>query len=255
MTEPWPPQPAAVPLLQLTESQIFKTLRAFLLRVVPAGVPVLQGQVNRVAEPHAANFIIVWPLSQERLSTNRVDYFDNVVTASVAGTVLSVTATAKLQTPLSAGMLLVDKTGLLAAGTVVGAQLTGSLGGTGTYSVTPTQTVASETMYAGTRADVAATKLGVQIDVHGPRSGDLARVLETLFFSEYGVASFASLEVAPLYCENPRQMPFTNDQQQVENRWVVDAFLQINPSVNSPQLFAEEVEVNTIEAAVVYTGP
>lgn len=255
MSTSWPPQPAAQPVISLTESQALAVLRSFLLGVVPAGVDVVQGQVNRVAQPRASDFIVFWPLSQERLGTNRVDYFDDIVTGSIAGTVLTVTAAAKLPRPLAAGTLLVDKGGLLAAGTVIGAQISGTVGGTGTYAVSPAQTVASTTMYGGTRADIAAVKMGAQIDVHGPHSGDNVRVVETLMRSEYGVAAFeaSGLEVVPLYCDEPKQLPFTNDQQQVENRWVLDTYLQINPIVTTSQLFAEEVEVRAVEVVPQFT--
>lgn len=253
MVSDWSPQPAATPIIAPTEAQALTALRAFLLGVLPAGTDVIQGQANRVAEPKGDDFAVFWPLAQERLETNEVTYYDDVVTASIAGAVLTVTAAAKLPTPLAAGTLLIDDgypAMRVALGTLVGAQISGSVGGTGTYAVSPPQSVASETMYAGTRADLAAVRMTVQVDVHGPRSGDNVRVIETLFRSEYGTSAFAAsgFEVAPLYAEGPRQLPFQNENQQVENRWSLDLSIQVNPVVKTPQQFAQEVHIDLVEA-------
>ncbi len=61
----------------------------------------------------------------------------------------------------------------------------------------------------------------------------------------FGVEPFANQSpnygVVPLYADDARQLPFTNDQQQVETRWVVDALLQANVVVSVPQQFADTV--------------
>jgi hypothetical protein len=66
------------------------------------------------------------------------------ITASIAGTVLTVTAVAS--GALVVGAALADLTAALLPGTTVTGQLTGTPGGTGTYSVNQSQTVASEAM-------------------------------------------------------------------------------------------------------------
>lgn len=254
------PQPVAPPVLILTEVQTFTALRAFLLRVLPAGTDVVRGQDNRVPEPRVSNFVVMTPLSQPRLGTNRTTYFDDVVTGSIAGTVLTVSEIVRLQVALAPGMLILDgvwPTMNVTPGTTIVEQITGTPGEVGTYRITPTQTVASETMYIGTRDDLVSVELTVQLDVHGPNSGNNTRVIEGLFRSDYGVDVLASsgFDIAPLYCSDPRQAPFTNDSDQVEFRWSLDAHLQINPTIHTPQTFATEVEVSVIEAATEYTGP
>ena len=246
------PQPPALPVLSLTEAQTLTALRAFLLGVVPAGTAVIRGQDNRVAEPASQDFVVMTPILQPRLGTNETAYFDDVFTGSISGTTLTVTVVARGQAPLAPGMLLLDglwPTMNVAPGTVIVRQITGSpAGGIGTYQVSPTQTVASETMYAGTREDLVQTELTVQLDVHGPQSGNNTRVIEGLFRSEYAVDQMASsgFDVAPLYCGDPHQAPFVNDSNQVEYRWSMDAHLQINPRITTPQQFADEVEVTTV---------
>ncbi len=246
--------------LSLTETQVLTALRSFLLAILPSGVDVIKGQDNRVPEPIAPDFVVMTPLTQPRLGTNAVSYFDDVFTGSIGDGVLTVASIDRLQLGLSTGMLLLDAvwpTMNLAVGTVIVDQLSGSLGGTGTYTVAPSQTVSTETMYAGTREDLTPVELTVQLDVHGPRSGDNVRIIESLFRSSYGVDALAEsgFEIAPLYCSDPRQAPFVNDSDQVEYRWSVDAHLQINPTIRTPQQFTTEVEVDVVQAATEYTGP
>ena len=112
-------------------------------------------------------------------------------------------------------------------------------------------------MYAGSRFDLAQTEMSIQIDVHGPESGNNVHVIETLFRSEYAVdvMNAFGVSVVPMFCSDSRQAPFVNDQEQVEYRWTLDAHVQINSTVRTPQQFLTEVEVAVIEAATQYTGP
>jgi hypothetical protein len=251
------PQPAALPTLSLTEDQTLTALRSFLLGVLPSGTEVVRGQDNLVAEPIGPDFVVMTPLMMPRLGTNEVTYRDNAVVGSIAGTVLTITDV--LRGPLEPGMLLLDVAQTIAAGTVVGAPLSGSavVGGTGTYAVSPSQSVASVTMYAGLRSDLVATELTVQCDVHGPSSTNNSRVIEGLWRSEYACDALAAsgFDVAPLYCADPRQVPFVNDSGLVETRWSLDLHMQWNPVIGTPQEFTEEVVVTAVEAATEYTGP
>src|SRR6185437_12579299 len=161
-------------VLSLTEDQAFTALRAFLLSILPAGVEVVQAQDNRVPEPSGADFVLMTPLRQERLSYNETTYQDNVFTGSIAATVLAVTAVAQSEgAGIQPGMLLTDGTWpfTIAANTTVQSQIDGTQGGIGTYVVLPSQTLASETIYAGQRSDMVPTRLVVQLDIHGPLSG------------------------------------------------------------------------------------
>jgi hypothetical protein len=71
-------------------------------------------------------------------------------TGSITLTTLTVSAVAS--GTLVPGQLLQDA-GLLATGTILGVQLTGTTGGTGTYTVSKSQSVASETMSSTTLLD------------------------------------------------------------------------------------------------------
>lgn len=239
----------ALPTISLTESQVFTALRSFLLTATLPATDVIKAQTNRVPEPINPDFILMTPLRQERLETNETTFQDNIFTGSIAVTTLTVTSIQRAVGPLAPGLVLRDTTTNLATNTVIVAQLTGPTGGVGTYTIVPAQTVNSETMYAGLRADVVATKLTVQLDVHGPNSDNNTRIIDTLFRSEFGTDSFvdSGFEVVPLYCDEAKQMSFVNDQQQYEDRWSMDACLQISPIIGTNQQFADQLEVTLVE--------
>ena len=242
------------PTQSLVEFQEFTSLVAFLNGIVPAGTSVIRGQQNRTAQPSTANFVVAWPLRYTRLSTKVSYFYDNVVTASISGNVMTVSVAAQLAGGgIAAGMLVADGTaGLVNGTTTVASQLSGSAGGTGTYSVSPSpQSVNSETMYVGVRTDLAPTEWAVQCDCHGPNSANVAQVLMTLFRSEYGTMAFeqqaTGYTVEPLWCDECRYLPFLNAEQQYEYRWTVDLHLQVNPIVGTTQQFADQLKPTLTE--------
>jgi hypothetical protein len=235
--------------LSLTELQCFKALRTYVLGVLPAGTEVIRAEFNRVPEPVGDNFVVLTALHQEPLATNYTVFEDNVLTGSIAGTTLTVTAIPQAESPLAAGMLLIDKPGDIAPLTEIVTQLSGTPGGTGTYTVSASQALDSTTLYAGRRSDLTPVEWTVQIDVHGPLSGDNSRRIAGLFRSEYATDAFRAVgfDVTPLYCETPRQRPFVNAEQQYEFRWSFDARMQINPVIGTPQRFAEQLDATVVD--------
>ncbi len=277
------PQPAGTPTISQTEERTLIGLRSFLLAVLPAGTEVIKGQVNRVAEPIGPDFVVMTPLMQPRLGTNETTYLfgANTFVASVAGTTMTVypdspesyltnddrppeivtndsgqPVTNDSPEPLVLASSLTSGTSVrIGSGAVIVAQLTGTPGGPGTYQVTPAQDVDPVVVYDGARLDLVPVEYVIQLDIHGPRSGDATRVIEGLFRSEYAVDLLDPYGVAPLYCSDPRQAPFVNDSNFVEYRWSMDAHCQANPSIGTPQEFMQEVVVDTFEVATEYTGP
>src|SRR5947199_369408 len=83
----------------------------------------------------------------------------------------------------------------------------------------------------------------VQIDVHGPNAVDNAAAITTLFFDEQGVNLFTSAAITPLFCEDPRQVPFINAEQAYEDRVVITAHLQANQQFALPEQFAAALGV------------
>jgi hypothetical protein len=240
-----------LPTISLTEAQAFTAFRAFLLGVVAPDTEVIRAQVNRVPEPRGADFVLMSPLRQARLATNETTYADNVVVGSITGAVLTVSQV--IRGDLPPGALLIDSswpTMNVQPGTIVGVRLTGTVGGSGAFAVSPSQTLGSETLYAGVRMDDAPTEWVVQLDVHGPTSADNSRVIESLFRSEYATQALedTGFAVTPLYCDDPREVPFLNTEQQYEFRWSIDCHFQVQQVIGTPQDFATEIEVETILA-------
>lgn len=244
-----------------TTDNILAALRAFLLAVLPAigsdgkPVEVLASQQNRVAEPIGTDYVVMTPGTYTRNSTNVDSYADCRFTGSIAAGVLTISV-------VQIGVVQPGATvqgSTIAAGTVIGSQLTGTPGGAGTYGVAPAQTVTSQTLSAGGKQVQQAMIVNIRLDFHSDNdtdSGDMATTVSTLLRDEFGVAQFAGQSpqygVVPLYTSDPRQTPFFNDQQQVENRWVVEAILQANVVVSVPQQFADSVSLGLVEVDAAF---
>lgn len=219
-------------------------LVAFLASVLPDGAIVVQGQINRVPEPQEPNYVVFWPVRRPRLSTNLDAYVDVRFTGSISGLVLTVTE-------VSFGTIVPGSTLLgvaVAPNTLIGAQDTGTPGGVGTYAIGPTQTLSSRVLAAGSSSYTQATEGFIQVDVHGPLGTDWAVIISTMFRDEYAIDQFASsgFPLAPLYAEDPIQLPFVNAEQQYEDRWVVGLVLQINSTILLPQQFADSADVTLL---------
>jgi hypothetical protein len=142
----------------------------------------------------------------------------------------------------------------VAPSTVVTAFDTGS-GGIGTYTVSPPQTIAREPMAAGQKTAMQPTEVTIQLDVHGPDSSDNAARISTLFRDIYAVDFIQAINpaISPFYADDPKQIPFVNDQNQYEWRWVVDARMQVNETISEiPQQFADQLSVGLIEVDSTY---
>lgn len=228
--------------LGLTQSQIQIAFRAFLLSILPAGIEVIAGQANRVAEPQGADFVVFTPILRNRISTNSDEYADCAFTASISGTVMTVTA-------IRLGMIGIGNTLFgtnVATGTTITAQTSGPSGGVGTYTVSQSQAVSSETMACGVETITQATKITFQVDVHGPNSADNAEVISTLFRDEYATSFFSDngyAGISPLYTDDLKQVPFINAEQQYENRWIIEAVLQADQTITVSQQFADRTSL------------
>lgn len=231
----------------IVEAQVFTALGNLLLAILPAGVTVAQGQVNRVSSP-LGDFIEMWPLTRPRLATNLEIPVDTQFTASITNAVMTVTA-------IQAGSI--DPTNSifgvgLASGTVVEAQQNGTPGGVGVYLVTPNQNVSSQSMSAGVMDITTSTEFIIQCDVHGPNSGDNAQVISNIIRSSYAVDQMDGTGVTPLYSDDPRQAPFDTGAKQYEERWTVDVHLQIKPTVSVPQEFSDSFTLTVVDVDVAF---
>ena len=237
-----------------TQTQIQVALVGFLTAILPSGVPVVAGQVNKVPEPDEDDFCILWLLRRERIETNVDSTADVKFTGAIAGATLTVSSVARGSISPGATLFGVG----VASNTVIQTQTGGTPGGMGTYTVSPTQTVASETLSSGATNATQNTQIVYQIDVHGPNSSDNAQVISTLFRDPWGVDWFNAYAVAngvnvcPLFADDPRQVPFINAENQYETRWIVEAHLQSNQTVSVPQQYADAVTVTPISVNVSF---
>lgn len=237
--------------VSVTETQILTAVRSYLLSILPTTVEVIRAQVNRVSPPQSS-FVEMTPFLRKRLATNEDSNADIAFVGSIAGTVLTVTQV--LAGTISIGQSLTG-TGITSATTII-ALGTGT-GGLGTYTVQPSQTVASTIIQAGSIDSLMRTMGSIQLDVYGPDSADNSQIISTLWRSASAVAYFANptnaaFEIAPLYASDARQMPFITGSQQYQERWTLDLNLQVNPVVATPIQFASAVTVGLINVDAAF---
>lgn len=238
-----------------TQSQAQTALGQFLQSVLPSGVDIIAAQPNRVSEPKNTNFVMMSPMSFQRLSTNFDGWVDVVFTGSVAGTVLTVTNVAHgaiLPGSLLFGIDVPNNIKILN-------QVSGPPGGLGVYTLSSGFTLASQLLESGNIAATMASKMIVQLDFHSAdySSAEMAQTVSTLFRDEYGTRFFAGLappldRITPFHADDPRRAPFINAEQQYEWRWVLDAALQVNQTVLVPQQYADEVKVGRVPVDAFY---
>lgn len=94
-------------------------------------------------------------------------------------------------------------------------------------------------------------KLRAQVDFYGATSGDWATIFEGLWKDETACLALEPL-ADPLYTNEPMLAPLEDDEQQYEQRWTVEAFLQYNPVISVPMQFASSLTVTLINVDEAY---
>lgn len=92
------------------------------------------------------------------------------------------------------------------------------------------------------------TRWIIQVDSHGPQADMNAQAVMMAMRSAYGVRLLADTGFVPLHADDPQYLPFLNDAGQYEYRWVLAVHLQGNPTVSTPQEFADTVAANVVLA-------
>ena len=228
-------------------SGLMTVLGGFLQTILPAGVAIVQGQGNRVSEPSVPDFVVMTPILRNRLETDVVAYADVAFTASASGQTLSVSA-------VQFGQIAIGSTlfgAPVAAGTTIVSGPAG--GGAGSYQLSSANNFGAQTLAAGEVTLTQPVQITVQCDVHSANSSDaadMAATITTLFRSAYATDTMASgsTGVWPLYADDARQIAFTDAEQQVESRWIVDLTLQMNQAVTVAQQFAGAVSISFVPA-------
>lgn len=239
-----------------TQDDTLTALRAVLLAALPAGTGVYLGQVNQAPEPAEVNYVIMTPLRRRRIETNVDGLDDCKFLGSIAGTALTVTA-------VDLGALTPNRELFgqnVAAGTIILGQVSGPTGGAGTYLVSIAQTLAAQVLACGVTDVVGPYMLDVQLDFHGAGGSsapaDAAQTVATLFRDLWAVGQFETQStgstVTPLYTDDPKQIPFIDGQDQYEDRWVVEATLQVNETISVPQEYMDSAAIGLIEVDTTY---
>ena len=187
-------------------------------------------------------------LRQDRQATNLNTYEDCSFTASASGTFLTVSAI--ILGSISPPTLLFGYG--VTPGTQIVSQVSGSTGGAGVYTLSTGQSLSSAKFASGQILLTQTMDVVFQLDVHGPNSASNASIISTFFRDQTAITYWQSSGtggLSPAYTDDPVQMPFVNDQSQVEIRWVVTAHMSANISINAPQDYFDAAIV-TIENPV-----
>lgn len=76
-------------------------------------------------------------------------------------------------------------------------------------------------------------------------------MLETLLRDETACVALAPT-CQPLYSSDATLVPLDDDEQQYEQRWMIEAVLQYNPVTTTPMQFANTLEVTLINVDETY---
>lgn len=260
------------------QTSLFTVLGTFLTSILPNGVEVFQSQVNRVPQPKGNDFVLMTPMSRKRFETNTDFLNDCLFNASISGGILEVDSIVfgSIILPVTLfgptvvpGTIIIqqlgggDPIGQFAIGEsaigggipaapigqfAIGQSPIGQSGALASYQLSIVQDGPQGKYSCGTKLAYMPTEIGVQLDVFGPSSAENAQIISTLFRDEFAYDFIQGLntDISPLHADDPRQMPFINDQAQYENRWMVEALLQVNETVTVPQQFADSVVIGLI---------
>lgn len=232
-----------------SQDDVLTVLGSFLLGILPAGIEVILAQDNRVPEPIADDFVTLTPMFMVRLSTNYDTYDDVSFTGSISALVMTVTS-------MTLGSLAIGQTvsGIGVSSLTKIVSFGTGTGGIGTYNLNNSQVVASRKLASGGKYLMQPAQFTMQVDIHGPNSSENAQVVSTCFRDDYSVQIFkqSGFDIVPMYADDPKQMPFTNEQQQVENRWSISAVMQVNQVLRVPQQFADELDLGIIQVEATY---
>lgn len=94
---------------------------------------------------------------------------------------------------------------------------------------------------AGQKTVARSTALHYQLDVYGEAAADTAQVITTLLADAHGVDALKPSGIAPLYCEDPLQMPLLAGEQQYIKRMMVRCALHGIIVVTVDQQFADNL--------------
>lgn len=93
--------------------------------------------------------------------------------------------------------------------------------------------------------------IAFQIDCYGKDSGSWAAIVTAAFNDTYGCNALGP-DCQPLYCNEGRMMPLTNEELEYEERWNLDGHLQWNPVMTVLQEYADELNLTLRDVNVEF---
>lgn len=102
----------------------------------------------------------------------------------------------------------------------------------------------------GTENRTRTQKWVCQLDFYGPESANLAGLVNTLMRDEYTCEYFRkrSIDMRPLYADEPMQRSMIDGENQYENHWTFSAHFQFNAVITTPMEFTDHITVGLVEA-------
>lgn len=88
-----------------------------------------------------------------------------------------------------------------------------------------------------------------QLDVHGPQAFNNANRISTVSRSSYAVEFFEARgePIAMLFADDPRQAQFVDGEKQYEDRYIIEANLQVNFTMTAAAQSARALSVGLID--------
>ncbi|AOA59926.1 phage neck terminator protein [Acinetobacter larvae] len=86
----------------------------------------------------------------------------------------------------------------------------------------------------------------LQLDFYGDWAASRARQIANFWRSEYTTSALNTCQ--PLYSKQPVRLPFVNEQNQNEQRWLLEVYLQYNPEFKQDQAFLDLPIISTERA-------
>lgn len=93
-----------------------------------------------------------------------------------------------------------------------------------------------------------STSFAFQLDFYGPAGADNCQIVSNLFRDDHGCVALAPFGLAPLYCDDGRQMPLISGEKQYVARWTMSGVMQANLVVTAPQQFADSLITTLVTA-------
>jgi hypothetical protein len=106
----------------------------------------------------------------------------------------------------------------------------------------------------GTENNSRSTRWDVQLDFYGDGALDRAVAVSTLIRTDFACTWFKDHGdvIQPLYAGEPKQTSMVNGEQQYEQRWTVDFVAQLNPVVQTPMDFADQLNIGLAEVDATF---